>query len=75
MKLILKFNSVTYALKAQNVLRRKRIKHELSKNPNPGKGEGCGYIITIKNAPKNTESMLSSENISYKEAQWKDDLF
>ncbi|MBQ5994372.1 MAG: DUF3343 domain-containing protein [Clostridia bacterium] len=75
MKLILKFNSVTYALKAQSVLKRKRIKHKLTKNPEPKKGEGCGYIITVDNADTSLAAYLDGEGIAYKEAIWKDDLF
>ena len=74
MKLILKFNSVTYALKAQNVLKAKHIKHVLGKNPNPKKGDGCGYIITVYNANRQTAAYLDSKNLGYKEAVWLDDL-
>ena len=40
MKLIIKLNSVTYALKAKEALRKNGISSKISKNPNPKKGEG-----------------------------------
>lgn len=71
MKLIVKLNSVTYALKANTVLQRNNIKSVVQKNPNPKKGEGCGYILTVQNAPANTLEILKDNGVVVVEAEWK----
>lgn len=71
MKLIVKLNSVTYALKANTVLQRKNIKSVVKKNPNPKKGEGCGYLLIVPNAPNNTVEFLKENGVDIKEAVWK----
>lgn len=46
-KAIFKFNSVTYAIKAKNIAERFGAKTKMQKNPNPRKGEGCGYSLIV----------------------------
>lgn len=46
-KAIFKFNSVTYAIKAKNTAERFGAKTKMQKNPNPKKGEGCGYSLFV----------------------------
>lgn len=71
MKLIIKLTSVTYAIKARDILKSKGIKSIVQKNPNPDKGEGCGYILVVQNAPEDTVNTLKFYGIDIKEAVWK----
>ncbi len=70
MKLILKLNSVTYAMKASSLLKNKNIKSEILKNPRPKKGEGCGYILKINGASGETLEYLKENGVEIKEAVW-----
>lgn len=72
MKLIIKLNSVTYALKAKEVLRKNGISSKISKNPNPKKGEGCGYILSVNNASKNVLRILETNRVETVDVQWTD---
>ena len=69
-KLNLKFVSVTYALKAKDILNEQGIKSYVKKNPNPKKGEGCGYYLLIPKAPDNTANMLKIRGLDFTEATW-----
>lgn len=46
-KVIFKFNSITYAIKAKNTAEKLGAKTRIMKNPSPKKGEGCGYSLTV----------------------------
>lgn len=46
-KMIIKFSSVTYALKAKEIIERSGGKAVMKKNPKPSKKEGCGYSLTV----------------------------
>lgn len=46
-KVNFKFNSITYAIKAKNTAERLGCKTRLFKNPNPKRGEGCGYNLIV----------------------------
>lgn len=46
-KVNFKFNSITYAIKAKNTADRLGCKTKMIKNPNPKKGEGCGYNLVV----------------------------
>jgi hypothetical protein len=72
MKLIIKLNSVTYALKAKEVLRKYNISSKISKNPNPKKGEGCGYILSVNNASENVLKILEKHKVETVDAKWTD---
>lgn len=43
----IKFSSVTYAFKAKEIIEQNGGRVSLIKNPNPKKGEGCGYSLTV----------------------------
>ncbi len=70
MKLIIKLNSVTYAMKASSLLKNINIKSEILKNPRPKKGEGCGYILKINNASNEALNYLKENGVEIKEAVW-----
>ncbi|MBR0541431.1 MAG: DUF3343 domain-containing protein [Clostridia bacterium] len=72
MKLIIKLNSVTYALKAKEALRKNGISSKIYKNPNPKKGEGCGYILSVNNANKNVLRILETNRVETVDVQWTD---
>ena len=69
--LILKFNSVTYALKARELLNSINIKSKLTRNPSPKKGEGCGYVLTVFRPKADIKEYLISHNVVIKDAVWK----
>lgn len=70
MKLTVKLNSVTYAMKAGALLRSRNIKSSVIKNPRPGKGEGCGYLLIINNASESVLDFLTENGVDIKEAVW-----
>lgn len=70
MKLTIKLNSVTYALKANALLRNRNIKSEIKKNPKPRHGEGCGYLLKIRNADESILDYLNENGVDIVEAVW-----
>jgi len=64
---VIKLSSVTYALKARELLIRRNVKSKIQKNPSPKKGEGCGYMLTVFNPPFDVKAYLKANNISFKE--------
>lgn len=71
MNLIVKLSSVTYALKARDILKTKGVRSTVEKNPKPKAKEGCSYILYVFNAPRNTVSVLELHGIPVTEAVWK----
>lgn len=57
----IKFSSVTYALRAKEIIEQNGGKAEIRKNPNPKRNEGCGYIITTSG---NTDKIINLLNIN-----------
>lgn len=70
-KLIIKLSSVTYALKARELLSSHNIKSKIQKNPSPKRGEGCGYVLIVFNPKSDIISLLKSHSIPIKEAEWR----
>lgn len=64
-KAIIKFSSVTYALKAKDVITGNGGKVQIRKNPNPKKGEGCGYSLTVVGNISRIISLLDINKIKY----------
>ena len=71
MNLELKLSSVTYALKARELLLRRNVKSKIIKNPSPKKGEGCGYVLTVYNPPFDVKGYLELNNIVVKDAVYR----
>ena len=71
MNLELKLSSVTFALKARELLLRRNVRSQIQKNPSPKKGEGCGYLLTVFNPPFDVKSYLEQSNIIIKDAVYK----
>ena len=57
----IKFSSVTYALRAKEIIEQNGGKAVIRKNPNPSRNEGCGYVITVTG---NTEKIINLFNIN-----------
>lgn len=62
---IFKFNSVTYAIKAKNIAERFGAKTKIQKNPNPKKGEGCGYSLTVVGKINEVKLAFDNGKIKY----------
>lgn len=62
---IFKFNSITYAIKAKEIAERMRYKTKLTKNPNPVKGEGCGYRLTVYGSDERLKTEFDKRKIKY----------
>lgn len=45
--LYIKFNSITYAQKAQEMLRSYGINTKISRNINPKRQQGCNYVLYV----------------------------
>ncbi len=71
MNLEIKLSSVTYALKARELLLRRNVKSKIIKNPSPKKGEGCGYLLTVFNPPFDVKSYLEQSNIAVRDAVYR----
>ena len=69
-KLVIKVGSVTYALKAKDILRGRGIKSVIRKTPNPAKGEGCGYSVVVPGANDAVTGILRLSGIEILESSW-----
>lgn len=58
-------------MKAESLLKNINFKSDLSKNPRPEKGEGCGYVLKISNADNDILKYLKDNGVIIKEAVWK----
>lgn len=68
--LILKVGSVTYALKAKDILRSRGIKCGIRKTPDPRPGEGCGYSVLIPGGTKAEADALRLAGIGISRMLW-----
>lgn len=59
----IKVNSVTLAMKGRDLLLKNGYKAYLTRNPAPGKGEGCGYLIYVNNLDKRCFRILTNNGI------------
>lgn len=64
-KVIFKFNSITYAIKAKNTAERFGCKTRIMKNPSPKKGEGCGYRLTVIGSAEEAKNAFDTGKIKY----------
>ncbi len=64
-KMIVKFSSVTYAMKAKELISRNGGRATVRKNPKPSKNEGCGYILTVNGNPDKIIFLFDSNGIKY----------
>ena len=62
--------SVTYALKAQEALRRQGIRARVEKTPNPSREEGCGYSLLAEASEPQVLAVLGRERIPVRQMKW-----
>lgn len=66
-KILIQMTSITYAMKAKDLLNQKRIYCEIEKTPK-NIGSGCGYSIRIKDSKNYILKILDENKIPHKEA-------
>ncbi len=66
MENLITMTSITYAMKAKNMLNYNGVYCEVVRTP-AGVGSGCGYSIKIKDDPEKIAKMLEYHNIKYKQ--------
>lgn len=64
-KATFKFSSITYAIKAKNTAERFGAKTKMQKNPNPKKGEGCGYSLVVFGDTDKIKESFDNGKIKY----------
>ncbi len=66
MKYLISMTSITYAIKAQNLLNSKGYRCDVVSTPK-NVGTGCGYSISVREDPKLIVRILNENGIKYKE--------
>jgi hypothetical protein len=66
MKHLITMTSITYAVKAQNLLLSKGYKCSIVSTPK-NLGSGCGYSISVYDNPETIATILRKNGIKYKE--------
>lgn len=69
-KLIIKVGSVTFALKAKDILQNRGIKSQIKKTANPSKGEGCGYSVVVPDGTDSVVGILRLSGIEILDTVW-----
>lgn len=69
-KVIIKVGSVTYAMKAKNILQRYGMRASVIKTVSTKKNEGCGYSVAVENPHQNVAELLRREGIEVTEMKW-----
>lgn len=64
-KAIIRFSSVTYALKAKEIAEKNGGRVTVRKNPNPKKNEGCGYSLIVMGNAEKIINMLNLNRVKY----------
>lgn len=65
-KAIIKFSSVTFALKAKDIIEYAGGRASMRKNPGPSKNEGCGYSLIVSGDINVMINLLDMNKIKYK---------
>ena len=61
----IKFSSVTYALRAKEIIEQNGGNVIIKKNPHSLRNEGCGYILSITGNVEKTINLLNKNKIKY----------
>lgn len=69
-KVIIKVGSVTYAMKAKNILQQYGMRAKVIKMVSTKKNEGCGYSVSVENPKQNVAELLRREGITVSEMKW-----
>lgn len=62
-KAAFKVGSATYAGKGKDVLTKNGYKVYITRDPNPAKGEGCGYLICVEGNLKEVVALLKKNGV------------
>lgn len=66
MKYLIGMTSITYAVKAQNLLNSKGYSCQIVSTPK-NLGSGCGYSLSVQDDPEKITAILHKHGIKYKE--------
>ena len=66
MKFLIGMTSITYAMRAQELLTAKKIRSQVVSTPK-NVGSGCGYSLSVSGDPNEVKRLLSENGIKYKE--------
>lgn len=69
-KVIIKVGSVTYAMKAKNILQQYGMRAKVIKTVSTKKNVGCGYSVSVENPKQNVAELLRREGITVSEMKW-----
>ena len=69
-KVIIKVGSVTYAMKAKNILQQYGMRAKVIKTVSTKKNEGGGYSVSVENPKQNVAELLRREGITVSEMKW-----
>ena len=69
-KVIIKVGSVTYAMKAKNILQQYGMRAKVIKTVSTKKNEGSGYSVSVENPKQNVAELLRREGITVSEMKW-----
>ena len=64
-KAVIRFSSVTYALKAKEIAEKNGGRATLRRNPNPRKNEGCGYSLVVVGNVEKIINMLNLNRVRF----------
>ena len=62
---IIKFSSVTYAIQAQNILKKYNIKSTLEHSSHKKSPKGCGYLLRVSADKDNIKKILNNHKIIF----------
>lgn len=68
-KAIIEFSSVTYALKAKEIVEKHGGKASIRKNTKATKNEGCGYSLTVIGNIDKFTNLFDLNRVKYKSAE------
>lgn len=69
-KMRIKVGSVTYAMKAKDVLRQYGLRVQIIKTAKPMKNEGCGYALVVPATDLNVVDILRRAGVEALEVKW-----
>lgn len=69
-KMQIKVGSVTYAMKAKDVLRQYGLRVQIIKTAKPMKNEGCGYALVVPATDLNVADILRRAGVEALEVKW-----
>lgn len=64
-KAVIRFSSVTYALKAKEIAEKNGGRATLRRNPIPRKNEGCGYSLVVIGNVEKIINMLNLNRVRF----------